>query len=249
MCTTKALCMIHISRASNLKIIKLSNCHCSPILMAVSCLSPVRIQILMSAFIRVSMVSGTLSWSLSSIAVAPSSCRFCLRESQEKKSVSGDHNIRRSLKCHVSDKNLSRGCVTQSVVSNPHPPPHSSASFVYHLEKPPWATAVLDQSLCVCVHPPPPGKAKDLTRPRGRERGKRKEERPMKLFKLWPQLCCLLVCSSVLSNQWQPHSMENCAWGVGVVKYSFACFIYLSIYFQYELFYCYYTFLRILSRL
>lgn len=44
--------------------------------MAVSCLSPVRIQIFISAFIRVSMVSGTLSWSLSSIAVAPSSCRF-----------------------------------------------------------------------------------------------------------------------------------------------------------------------------
>lgn len=48
----------------------------SPILMAVSCLSPVRIQILMSAFIRVSMVSGTRSCSLSSMAVAPSSWRF-----------------------------------------------------------------------------------------------------------------------------------------------------------------------------
>lgn len=49
----------------------------SPMLMAVSCLSPVRIQILMSAFMRVSIVSGTLSWSLSSMAVAPNNCRFC----------------------------------------------------------------------------------------------------------------------------------------------------------------------------
>lgn len=48
-----------------------------PMLMAVSCLSPVSIQIFMSAFMRVSMVSGTLSCSLSSIAVAPSSWRFC----------------------------------------------------------------------------------------------------------------------------------------------------------------------------
>lgn len=51
-------------------------------LIAVSCLSPVRIQILMSAFISVSMVSGTLSWSLSSIAVAPSSCRFYARDEE-----------------------------------------------------------------------------------------------------------------------------------------------------------------------
>lgn len=55
-----------------------------PILIAVSCLSPVRIQILMSAFIRVSMVSGTLSWSLSSIAVAPRSCRFYTRNEEKQ---------------------------------------------------------------------------------------------------------------------------------------------------------------------
>lgn len=53
-----------------------------PMLIAVSCLSPVRIQILMSAFISVSMVSGTLSWSLSSIAVAPSSCRFYTQDEE-----------------------------------------------------------------------------------------------------------------------------------------------------------------------
>lgn len=47
-----------------------------PILMAVSCLSPVRIHILMSAFMRVSIVSGTWSCNLSSMAVAPSSWRF-----------------------------------------------------------------------------------------------------------------------------------------------------------------------------
>lgn len=55
--------------------------------MAVSCLSPVRIQILMSAFIRVSMVSGTLSWSLSSIAVAPSSCRFYTKKKKCQQEV------------------------------------------------------------------------------------------------------------------------------------------------------------------
>lgn len=59
--------------------------------MAVSCLSPVRIQIFISAFIRVSMVSGTLSWSLSSIAVAPSSCRFYSRIFFFKKAVRGNH--------------------------------------------------------------------------------------------------------------------------------------------------------------
>lgn len=78
-----------------------------PILMAVSCLSPVRIQILMSAFIRVSMVSGTLSWSLSSIAVAPRSCRFYARESKGWGSISREHNRRKPLKPHVSYKNLS----------------------------------------------------------------------------------------------------------------------------------------------
>lgn len=57
-------------------VVTLGPVYYSPILMAVSCLSPVRIQILMSAFIRVSIVSGTRSCSLSSIAVAPSSCRF-----------------------------------------------------------------------------------------------------------------------------------------------------------------------------
>jgi len=46
-------------------------------LMAVSCLSPVRTQILMSALIRVAMVSGTPAWRRSSMAVAPSSIKFC----------------------------------------------------------------------------------------------------------------------------------------------------------------------------
>lgn len=49
----------------------------SPMLMAVSCLSPVRTQILISALIRVAMVSGTPAWRRSSMAVAPSSIKFC----------------------------------------------------------------------------------------------------------------------------------------------------------------------------
>ena len=76
---------------SSLQVSNALNSWFLPILMAVSCLSPVRIQILMSAFIRVSMVSGTLSWSLSSMAVAPSSCRFCTRKQgkdRKKKKVS-----------------------------------------------------------------------------------------------------------------------------------------------------------------
>lgn len=60
-----------------------------PMLIAVSCLSPVRIQILMSAFISVSMVSGTLSWSLSSMAVAPSSCRFYTQNEPETQRKGG----------------------------------------------------------------------------------------------------------------------------------------------------------------
>lgn len=101
--------------------------------MAVSCLSPVRIQILMSAFIRVSMVSGTLSWSLSSIAVAPSSCRFYTRNEEKtgkksiQKSVSGKYNRGRPLKHHVSEKHVSRDCVTHSVTFSP-----SSAALAYH---------------------------------------------------------------------------------------------------------------------
>lgn len=49
----------------------------SPMLMAVSCLSPVRTQILMPALIRVAMVSGTPAWRRSSMAVAPSNIKFC----------------------------------------------------------------------------------------------------------------------------------------------------------------------------
>lgn len=49
----------------------------SPMLMAVSCLSPVRTQILISALIRVAMVSGTPAWRRSSMAVAPSNIKFC----------------------------------------------------------------------------------------------------------------------------------------------------------------------------
>uniref|UniRef100_A0A147BUP4 Uncharacterized protein n=1 Tax=Ixodes ricinus TaxID=34613 RepID=A0A147BUP4_IXORI len=45
-------------------------------LMAVSCLSPVRTQILMSALSRSATVSGTPSCSLSSMAVDPRSDRF-----------------------------------------------------------------------------------------------------------------------------------------------------------------------------
>lgn len=37
------------------------------------------------------------------------------------------------------------------------------------------------------------------------------EERQGKLFKLWPEPCCLNICSSVLSNHLEPHSRENCA--------------------------------------
>lgn len=50
-----------------------------PMLMAVSCLSPVRTQILMSAFIRVAMVSGTPACRRSSMAVAPKRSKFCWR--------------------------------------------------------------------------------------------------------------------------------------------------------------------------
>lgn len=60
-------------------------------LMAVSCLSPVRTQILMSALIRVAMVSGTPAWRRSSMAVAPSNIRFCW-----------ERRIK-TLKEHVSD--------------------------------------------------------------------------------------------------------------------------------------------------
>lgn len=60
-------------------------------LMAVSCLSPVRTQILMSALIRVEMVSGTPAWRRSSMAVAPSNIRFC---GIEHKSVTDGAGIR-----------------------------------------------------------------------------------------------------------------------------------------------------------
>ena len=43
-------------------------------------LSPVSTQILMSAFASFEMVSGTPSWSLSSIAVAPKSCKEHLKK-------------------------------------------------------------------------------------------------------------------------------------------------------------------------
>ena len=148
---------------SSLQVSNTLNSWLSPILMAVSCLSPVRIQILMSAFIRVSMVSGTLSWSLSSMAVAPSSCRFCTRKqgkrTRKKRSVSGDQNRGRPLKRHVSEKHVSRDCVTHSLVFF-----LSSAALVYHPEKPQWALGVLDTLLrlwvqecvhvyvCACVH-------------------------------------------------------------------------------------------------
>lgn len=124
--------------------------------MAVSCLSPVRIHILMSAFIRVSIVSGTLSWSLSSIAVAPSSCRFYTpqwaKADRRKRSQSGgDHSRGRPLKRQVSEKHVCRDCVTHSAVFFP-----SSAGLVYHVEKPQRAFRGIGfasvASACVCVH-------------------------------------------------------------------------------------------------
>ena len=46
-----------------------------PISIAVSLLSPVRTHSLIPAFLRLAIVSGTPSWSLSSIAVAPTMCK------------------------------------------------------------------------------------------------------------------------------------------------------------------------------
>lgn len=54
------------------------------------------------------MVSGTLSWSLSSIAVAPRSCKFYTRKKAKTKANSGDNNRGRSLKHHVSEKHVTR---------------------------------------------------------------------------------------------------------------------------------------------
>mmetsp|Transcript_40834 Transcript_40834/g.46830 ORF Transcript_40834/g.46830 Transcript_40834/m.46830 type:complete len:219 (-) Transcript_40834:2045-2701(-) len=51
------------------------NLHDLAISMAVSCLSPVRTQTLMLAFMRLAMVSGTSSWSKSSMADAPTNSR------------------------------------------------------------------------------------------------------------------------------------------------------------------------------
>mmetsp|Transcript_9554 Transcript_9554/g.24922 ORF Transcript_9554/g.24922 Transcript_9554/m.24922 type:complete len:245 (-) Transcript_9554:1857-2591(-) len=48
-----------------------SNWHANPMFSAVSCLSPVSTQILTPALARVAMASGTPTWSLSSMAVAP----------------------------------------------------------------------------------------------------------------------------------------------------------------------------------
>lgn len=56
-----------------------------PILIAVSCLSPVNTHILISAFSRVAMVSGTPAWSRSSMAVAPSSSRFWIEKQLQLK--------------------------------------------------------------------------------------------------------------------------------------------------------------------
>lgn len=109
-----------------------------PILMAVSCLSPVRIQILMSAFIRVSMVSGTLSWSLSSIAVAPSSCKFYTRNEEktekklyEKKVSKWWSQQRKAFKTSSVRKTCVPGLC--------HCFFPSSVALVYHPEKPPQA--------------------------------------------------------------------------------------------------------------
>lgn len=127
-------------------------------LIAVSCLSPVRIQILMSAFISVSIVSGTLSWSLSSMAVAPSSCRFYTQNEREtqrkggKKSIRGNYNRGRPLKRQVSKKHVCRDCVTHSVMFFP-----SSAAHVYHTERPQLAFRGIGYSTtpvcaCICRH-------------------------------------------------------------------------------------------------
>lgn len=35
------------------------------------------------------------------------------------------------------------------------------------------------------------------------------EERQGKLLKLWPEPCCLYICSSALSNHLEPHSTES----------------------------------------
>jgi hypothetical protein len=53
-----------------------SSLHENPMLIAVSCLSPVSTQILIPAFASVLIVFGTSSCSLSSMAVAPSRKRF-----------------------------------------------------------------------------------------------------------------------------------------------------------------------------
>lgn len=102
----------------------------------------------MSAFISVSMVSGTLSWSLSSIAVAPSSCRFYTRneEKTNKKKEKG-HNRGRPLKCLVS-----RGCVTHSFMFFS---PHQLLLFITqknHKELFGVLDMLLRLCVCVCAH-------------------------------------------------------------------------------------------------
>lgn len=112
--------------------------------MAVSCLSPVRIQIFISAFIRVSMVSGTLSWSLSSIAVAPSSCRFYSRIFFFKKAVRGNHRKKKCLYNIMCQRNMRARSV--SLIQ----PCFPSSAAVYHAQNPQQAFRK-KECMCVCV--------------------------------------------------------------------------------------------------
>lgn len=91
----------------------------------------------MSAFIRVSMVSGTLSWSLSSMAVAPSSCRFCTptwvkADGRKKKPVSGDQSCSgEAFRTSSVRKTCAPGLCHSAGRDFP-----SSAALVYHVQKP-----------------------------------------------------------------------------------------------------------------